>query len=296
MQRLIGIRHRFLLNLQDDVALLYPAVSRRTGRINRGNHHAALRYRRELQPHHPRRQLADQVRLSFRPCLNFNVDHPLHAATPDSQRSIAADQRACRFPRQVTWVQDGLPVERQNVTPGPQRSNQSIGMPATISSTGNLGQTMVQSFCNQIGALLDFRTVPGRGTIVSIRLPLPPDGTPRAGTSAGQGAQTSHSVQPRPKDETIQQGTAGSETQQTTLFDPVRLGPLILANRIVVAPLTRSRASRDGVPSPLAADYYAQCASAGVIIAEATNISPRHAATRGPPGIYSDPRRRHGAE
>jgi N-ethylmaleimide reductase len=55
-----------------------------------------------------------------------------------------------------------------------------------------------------------------------------------------------------------------------SLFSPFRLGPLRLANRIVMAPLTRARADEHGVPSPLAAEYYAQRAGAGLIIAEAT--------------------------
>jgi N-ethylmaleimide reductase len=60
---------------------------------------------------------------------------------------------------------------------------------------------------------------------------------------------------------------------KTDLFEPVRLGPYRLANRIVMAPLTRSRAGEDGVPTPLMAEYYAQRASAGLIIAEGTNMS-----------------------
>ncbi|MGV9352534.1 alkene reductase [Streptomyces misionensis] len=54
------------------------------------------------------------------------------------------------------------------------------------------------------------------------------------------------------------------------LFEPARLGPLPLPNRLVMAPLTRNRAAADGVPGPLMATYYAQRASAGLIIAEAT--------------------------
>ncbi|MEU1800345.1 alkene reductase [Streptomyces sp. NPDC019937] len=53
------------------------------------------------------------------------------------------------------------------------------------------------------------------------------------------------------------------------LFAPARLGPLRLANRLVMAPMTRNRATADGVPTPLMATYYAQRASAGLIIAEA---------------------------
>ncbi|MFF7857476.1 alkene reductase [Streptomyces sp. NPDC007904] len=54
------------------------------------------------------------------------------------------------------------------------------------------------------------------------------------------------------------------------LFEPARLGPLQLPNRLVMAPLTRNRAAADGVPQPIMATYYAQRASAGLIIAEAT--------------------------
>ncbi|MGW2187095.1 alkene reductase [Streptomyces sp. NPDC001719] len=54
------------------------------------------------------------------------------------------------------------------------------------------------------------------------------------------------------------------------LFEPFRLGPLYLPNRLVMAPLTRNRAGADGVPQPMMATYYAQRASAGLIIAEGT--------------------------
>jgi N-ethylmaleimide reductase len=72
------------------------------------------------------------------------------------------------------------------------------------------------------------------------------------------------------------------------LFEPVRLGPYQLANRIVMAPLTRSRAGDDGVPGPLMGEYYAQRASAGLIIAEGTNISPQGRGYAFTPGIYND--------
>ena len=68
----------------------------------------------------------------------------------------------------------------------------------------------------------------------------------------------------------------------TDLFDPVELGPYRLANRIVMAPLTRARARGADVPSPLAAEYYAQRASAGLIVAEATQISPQGKGYAGP--------------
>ncbi|MGB2942294.1 MAG: alkene reductase, partial [Candidatus Macondimonas sp.] len=57
------------------------------------------------------------------------------------------------------------------------------------------------------------------------------------------------------------------------LFEPIQLGDLTLANRVVMAPLTRSRAQPDNTPSELAARYYAQRASAGLIISEATVIA-----------------------
>jgi len=59
----------------------------------------------------------------------------------------------------------------------------------------------------------------------------------------------------------------------TSLFDPVTVGAIDCANRIFMAPLTRQRATRGHVPTPLMADYYAQRASAGLIIAEAAGVS-----------------------
>jgi N-ethylmaleimide reductase len=79
----------------------------------------------------------------------------------------------------------------------------------------------------------------------------------------------------------------GVEQAQSDLFQPMRLGPYQLTNRIVMAPLTRSRASNDGVPQPLMADYYAQRASAGLIIAEGTNVSPQGRGYAFTPGIYN---------
>ena len=60
----------------------------------------------------------------------------------------------------------------------------------------------------------------------------------------------------------------------TTLFSPVSLDPLTLPNRIALAPMTRARSSQSGnVPTALMAEYYAQRASAGLIVTEATQIS-----------------------
>jgi 2,4-dienoyl-CoA reductase-like NADH-dependent reductase (Old Yellow Enzyme family) len=74
-----------------------------------------------------------------------------------------------------------------------------------------------------------------------------------------------------------------------TLFDPLKVGALTLPNRIVLAPLTRSRAHPDTrVPSDLAVTYYSQRADAGLIITEATSVSPMGVGYAGTPGIWSD--------
>jgi N-ethylmaleimide reductase len=71
------------------------------------------------------------------------------------------------------------------------------------------------------------------------------------------------------------------------LFEPVQLGSFVLANRVFMAPLTRTRADADGVPSNLAATYYGQRASAGLIVTEATQISPMGKGYSNTPGIHS---------
>ncbi|MEO0730549.1 MAG: alkene reductase, partial [Pseudomonadota bacterium] len=71
------------------------------------------------------------------------------------------------------------------------------------------------------------------------------------------------------------------------LFEPVTLGDLELSNRIVLAPLTRSRANEMGVPSELAATYYAQRAQAGLLITEATQVSFEGMGYPRTPGIHS---------
>jgi N-ethylmaleimide reductase len=71
------------------------------------------------------------------------------------------------------------------------------------------------------------------------------------------------------------------------LFNPLRMGDISLANRIVMAPLTRNRAGPGQVPTALMATYYAQRASAGLIIAEATQISQVAQGYRDTPGIYN---------
>ena len=72
----------------------------------------------------------------------------------------------------------------------------------------------------------------------------------------------------------------------TTLFDPLRMGALTLPNRIVMAPLTRSR-SPGGIPGPHAATYYAQRASAGLIVSEGVAISPQAHGYASVPGLYT---------
>ena len=75
------------------------------------------------------------------------------------------------------------------------------------------------------------------------------------------------------------------DTMTADLFQPFALGPLSLANRIVMAPLTRSRAGAGDVPGPMNAAYYAQRASAGLIISEATQITRQGKGYAYTPGI-----------
>lgn len=72
------------------------------------------------------------------------------------------------------------------------------------------------------------------------------------------------------------------------LFDPVSLGALTLPNRVLMAPLTRCRAEVGNVPGPIMAEYYAQRASAGLIISEATSVSPRGFGYPNTPGIFTE--------
>ncbi len=72
------------------------------------------------------------------------------------------------------------------------------------------------------------------------------------------------------------------------VLQPVTLGDLHLKNRIVMAPLTRSRSSLDGVPPEYAQDYYGQRAGAGLIVTEATNISPQAVGYALTPGIWTE--------
>ncbi len=71
------------------------------------------------------------------------------------------------------------------------------------------------------------------------------------------------------------------------LFDRIKIGDTELSNRIIMAPMTRSRANDEGVQPPFAAEYYRQRASAGLIVTEAVNVSPMAKGYVRTPGIYT---------
>lgn len=75
--------------------------------------------------------------------------------------------------------------------------------------------------------------------------------------------------------------------QRSRLFDSVVVGGQLLRNRIVLPPLTRSRATDDGVPTRLMEEYYRQRAGAGLVISEGTVIAPQATAYARVPGLYS---------
>ena len=72
------------------------------------------------------------------------------------------------------------------------------------------------------------------------------------------------------------------------LLEPIDIGDIVFPNRVVLAPLTRARAGESRVPNALMAKYYGQRASAGLIITEATSISPQGNGWNHSPGIYTD--------
>jgi NADH:flavin oxidoreductase / NADH oxidase family len=74
----------------------------------------------------------------------------------------------------------------------------------------------------------------------------------------------------------------------SVLFEPTIIGEIPVANRVAMAPLTRSRADMEGVHSDLAVEYYRQRATAGLIVTEATNISRQGRGFALTPGIYTD--------
>ncbi len=77
-------------------------------------------------------------------------------------------------------------------------------------------------------------------------------------------------------------------TDHPTLLTPVQLGPYTLRNRMVMAPMTRNRAGEGNVPSASSATYYAQRASAGLIVTEGTQVSPQGVGYPGTPGVHED--------
>ena len=79
-----------------------------------------------------------------------------------------------------------------------------------------------------------------------------------------------------------------TSTNAPHLFSPFKLGPLTLPSRIVMAPMTRSRAAAGNVPTELFAVYYSQRAAAGLIISEATQVTPAGQGYVRTPGIHSD--------
>jgi N-ethylmaleimide reductase len=101
------------------------------------------------------------------------------------------------------------------------------------------------------------------------------------------------SRRPGPQRRTITQSScketyhAKSESQHIDVFSAYQLGPLNLRNRMVMAPLTRSRAEADNVPSRMAVTYYSQRASAGLIITEATQAGAGGQGYVSTPGIYN---------
>jgi N-ethylmaleimide reductase len=78
------------------------------------------------------------------------------------------------------------------------------------------------------------------------------------------------------------------------LLTPYKLGDLKLSNRMVMAPMTRCRAVSGNVPGPLSVTYYAQRASAGLIITEGSQVSPKGVGFDRTPGIYSPTRLKAG--
>jgi NADPH2 dehydrogenase len=76
-------------------------------------------------------------------------------------------------------------------------------------------------------------------------------------------------------------------TNAPSLSDPLRIGDLVLPNRVIMAPLTRARAGATRVPNALMAEYYVQRASAGLILSEATSIDPMGVGYADTPGIWS---------
>ena len=74
---------------------------------------------------------------------------------------------------------------------------------------------------------------------------------------------------------------------EKNLFEPYKLGPIQLANRLVMNPMTRSRSDAAGLANALMAEYYGQRAEAGLIITEGTFVSEQGQGWYGAPGVYT---------
>ena len=72
------------------------------------------------------------------------------------------------------------------------------------------------------------------------------------------------------------------------LLEPLKVGDHMLRNRIIMAPLTRQRSGVERIPNELMATYYKQRSSAGLILTEATSITPMGVGYEGTPGIWND--------
>ena len=82
--------------------------------------------------------------------------------------------------------------------------------------------------------------------------------------------------------------TTPSQSTSHALLSPIRLGPIDLPNRVLMAPMTRSRADADGNPTAMMEAYYAQRASAGLIITEGAVVAPQGKGYPNTPGIFTD--------
>jgi N-ethylmaleimide reductase len=85
----------------------------------------------------------------------------------------------------------------------------------------------------------------------------------------------------------LRESDAREHAAPTHLLSPYRLGEIELKNRLVLSPMTRSRAVEGNVPNPLAATYYAQRATAGLVVTEGTQVSPQGVGYIRTPGIHS---------
>ena len=82
--------------------------------------------------------------------------------------------------------------------------------------------------------------------------------------------------------------SSGPNSSAPGLFDPIQFGDIAAANRVVMAPLTRARATDAHVPTDLMIDYYRQRASAGLIITEGTGVSRLGLGWPNAPGLWTD--------